>query len=68
VRAVVLAQATAQDFVGALLRFDVDGGIDRQTTLGHTSRVLVFQLLSDVLNWVIEDCRFGLRIVVGSIR
>src|SRR5215510_15571478 len=64
---VVLSQTSTQNFVSSLLCFNVDGGIDRKATLSHAGGIFVFQFLADVFYRIIEDCRFGLRVVVGSV-
>ena len=66
-RTVVSSQTSTHDFIGFLLRFDVDGGVDSKTALGHARRVLVFELLTNKLHRIIERRRLVLRLVVGSV-
>ena len=53
-RAVVSSQSGANNFVSTLLCFNVDCGVDRQTTLSDASGVLVFQFLTNVLDRIIK--------------
>src|SRR5256885_5456445 len=67
VRAIVLSHTSTHDFVSFLLRFDIDRGVDRQTTLCNTSRVFVFELLTNELDWIIKRRRLSLRLIVGGV-
>ena len=64
---VVIPQAGAQNFVRLLLRFDINRGVNGETTLRHASGVFILKLLSDLFDGVIKSARFRLRLVIGSI-
>ena len=66
VRLVIATQPGAHNFVSLLLRRDVDGGVNRQTSLRDARGVLVFQILTNVLDRIIERRRERLRRLVIS--
>src|SRR6185369_82608 len=67
VRAVVLSETGAYDFVSFLLRFDVDGRVNGETALSYARRVLVFELLANEFNRIIKRRRLVLRLVVSGV-
>ena len=54
VRLVVLTETGTDHVISALLSFGVDGGVDRQTALSNSSRVLIFKFLANVLDRIIK--------------
>jgi len=62
-----LTETGTDHVISALLSFGIDGGVDRQTTLSNSSRVLIFKFLANVLDWIIKRRRLRLRLVVSRV-
>ncbi len=54
VRAVILSETCADYLVGFLLRFDVDAGVNGQTTLRNASGVFVFEFLANKFDRIVK--------------
>src|SRR5687767_4536375 len=65
--AVVAAQASPNYFISSLLRFDIDGGVNRKATLGDSRRVFVFKILAHIFNRIVECRRTWLRLIESGV-
>src|SRR6185436_18310658 len=66
-RLVITSQSGSDNFICFFLCFDIDRGVNGETTLSYARRVFVLELLSDVFHRIIKRTGFWLRLVVSSV-